>query len=418
MLLTAEGGSRDKLTGPQIDELIKTALEKLGVKKNVLILPPDHTRSESYAGEITRAAFDYYRSTVKTIMPALGTHQPMSSREISDMFGDIPQSLFKEHDWRNNLKTLGRVPADYIREISGLDINFDWPAQVNRILTDAGHDLILSIGQVVPHEVIGMANHNKNIFIGAGGSEGIHKSHYLGALYGMERIMGKAETPVRQVLNYASANYAADMPVIYILTVVSPDESGNTAVRGLFIGDDFECFKKAAALSAAVNITKLSQRQKRVAVYLPPDHFKSTWLGNKAVYRSRMAIEDGGELTVIAPGVKQFGEDAHLDSLIRKYGYFGTEKTMKEAAKQADLQANLSAAAHLIHGSSEGRFTIRYAAAGLSRIETESAGYEWMDAEEALKLFSPLENSTGICRDSRGEEFYLIKNVAIGLWKA
>ena len=105
------------------------------------------------------------------------------------------------HRWKENLETLGRVPADFIPEVSEGKLSFDWPAQVDRLLTRGGHDLILSIGQVVPHEVVGMAGYNKNIFIGTGGREAINKSHYLGAVYGMERMMGRADTPVRAVLD-------------------------------------------------------------------------------------------------------------------------------------------------------------------------------------------------------------------------
>jgi hypothetical protein len=82
----------------------------------------------------------------------------------------------------------------------------------------------------------------------------------------------------------------------------------------------------------------------------------STWLGNKAVYRTRMAMADGGELIILAPGVKEFGEDHEIDRLIRKYGYRGTPATLAAVKANEELRNNLSAAAHLIHGSSEGRF--------------------------------------------------------------
>jgi len=158
------------------------------------------------------------------------------------------------------------------------------------LLAHGGHDLILSIGQVVPHEVIGMANYNKNLFVGTGGTEGIHKSHFLGAVYGMEKLMGQADNPVRRLLNYASDHFIKHLPVVYVLTVIGRDGSGRLVMRGLFIGDDEEVFLKAAALSAKVNFDILDEPLRKVVVFLDPAEFKSTWLGNKSIYRTRMAI--------------------------------------------------------------------------------------------------------------------------------
>lgn len=188
-------------------------------------------------------------------------------------------------------------------------------------LWTGGHDLILSIGQVVPHEVMGMANYNKNIFVGTGGSEAINFSHFIGAVYGMERMMGRADNPLRRILNYASAHFVRHLPIVYIQTVIGRGENGELVTRGVFVGDDEECFMKAAELSLEVNFQLLDMPLDKVVVYLDPHEFKSTWLGNKSIYRTRMAIADGGELIVLAPGVHRFGEDQRIDELIRKYGY-------------------------------------------------------------------------------------------------
>jgi nickel-dependent lactate racemase len=89
----------------------------------------------------------------------------------------MPQELFQVHNWRKDTENLGEVPAEFIHEQSEGKLNYAWPAQVNRRILHGGFDLILSIGQVVPHEVIGMANYNKNILVGKGGPEGINRSH-------------------------------------------------------------------------------------------------------------------------------------------------------------------------------------------------------------------------------------------------
>ena len=254
-------------------------------------------------------------------MPALGTHAPMADWQIERMFPGLPRGLIREHDWRNGVVTIGEVPADFVcRATEGLWTR-PWPAQLNRLIWEGGHDLVLSIGQVVPHEVMGMANYNKNVFVGCGGAQGINESHFIGAAYGMERMMGRADTPLRRILNYAQDHFCAKLPLVYVLTVIGPRDDGSLAVRGLYIGSDVECFHAASELSVKVNFTVLDEAPRKMVVYLDPEEFHSTWLGNKAVYRTRMAIADGGELIVLAPGVKTFGEDRQIDALIRKYGY-------------------------------------------------------------------------------------------------
>jgi nickel-dependent lactate racemase len=330
------------------------------------------------------------------------------------MFGDIPHDLFRVHDWRNDVVTLGDVPADYLQEVSNGKVDFSWPAQVNKLLVEGDFDLILSIGQVVPHEVVGMANHNKNIFVGTGGAEGINKSHFLGAVYGMERMMGRADTPVRRVLNYASDHFAKDMPIVYVLTVVEATDEGQT-VRGLFIGNDVECFEQAAALSLKVNFQMLDKPLAKVVVYLEPKEFKSTWLGNKSIYRTRMAMADGGELIVLAPGLKEFGEDIEIDRLIRKYGYIGTDKVLELVDQHEELRNNLSAAAHLIHGSSEDRFNITYCPGHLTKEEIESVNFTYADLNEMMKKYNPKKLKDGFSTID-GEEIFYISNPGMGLW--
>jgi nickel-dependent lactate racemase len=340
----------------------------------------------------------------------------MTDWQIERMFPALPRHLIREHDWRNDVVTIGEVPADFVcRATEGLWTRC-WPAQLNRLIWEGGHDLVLSIGQVVPHEVMGMANYNKNIFVGAGGSQGINESHFIGAAYGMERMMGRADTPLRRILNYAQEHFCTKLPLVYMLTVIGPREDGSLAVRGLFIGNDVECFQAAAELSVKVNFTVLDEAPRKMVVYLDPDEFHSTWLGNKAVYRTRMAIADGGELIVLAPGIKMFGEDPQIDVLIRKYGYRGTPRVMQWVRETEDLPHNLSAAAHLIHGSSEGRFRITYCPGYLCREEIESVGYGYADLDEMLERYQPLLRRDGWTTMPDGEKTFFISNPALGLW--
>ena len=414
MLYYSRAGENESLSSDDLKEGLVEALNAIGKRQKVLAIPPDITRFYSRAGELTRYAQQYYNDSMTDILPALGTHFPMTDAEIKRMFGDVPLDLFRVHDWRNDLATLGQVPAEFVREVSEGKVDFAWPAQINKLLVDGGFDLILSIGQVVPHEVIGMANYNKNIFIGIGGAEAINKSHFLGAAYGMENIMGRVDTPVRRVLNYASDHFAKNLPVVYIQTVVAVTDD-DPVVRGLFIGDDSECFEKAAELSLKVNFQMLDKPLDKVVVYLEPDEFKSTWLGNKSIYRTRMAMADGGELIVLAPGLKEFGEDMEIDRLIRKYGYVGTDKVLDLVGKNDDLKNNLSAAAHLIHGSSEERFSITYCPGHLSKQEIDSVNFQYADLNEMLKIYNPEKLKDGF-NTVNGEDVFYISNPAMGLW--
>lgn len=414
-LYCAAGGREIELDLGQVNDLLGESLARLGQRSRVLVIPPDFTRVHSQAGVLTESVGRYYGDRLKAVLPALGTHSPMQSDQIRQMFGAIPESLFLVHNWRTDTVTVGEVPAEFIREQSEGRLSFPWPAQVNRHLVEGGFDLILSIGQVVPHEVIGMANYNKNILIGTGGREGISRSHYLGAVYGMERIMGRVDNPVRAVLNYASEHYLRDLPIVYVLTVVGRRQDGELAIKGLFIGDDLECFRRAAELSLEVNLEMVEEPIQRAVVYLDPAEFHSTWLGNKAVYRTRMALADGAELIVLAPGVRQFGEDRRIDGLIRRYGYRGTAATLAAVEANPDLAANLSAAAHLIHGSSEGRFRITLCPAHLSREEVERAGFAWGDLGAMLERYNPERLSQGYNRVN-GEEIFFIPHPGLGLW--
>jgi len=416
MLYFSRGSADDSLGSDDLRNGLHEAFARLGNRDRVLAIPPDFTRFNSRAGELTEYAFDYYGDRLTDVLPALGTHSPMTCAQIAEMFGNVPAGLFREHDWRDGITTVGEVPADYVRQVSKGAADYAWPAQVSSLLLKGGFDLILSIGQVVPHEVIGMANYNKNIFVGTGGPEGINKSHFLGAAYGMERIMGRADTPVRRVLNYASDRFLADLNIVYLLTVVARADDGNLCVRGLFIGDDSECFERAAALSLEVNFEMLDAPLEKVVVYLDPDEFRSTWLGNKSIYRTRMAIADGGQLVVLAPGVKEFGEDPEIDRLIRKYGYVGTPQVMENIRKNPELGENLSAAAHLIHGSSEGRFRITYCPGHLARNEVESVNYEYAELGAMMRAYDINAMTDGVNTLPNGDRVFFISNPAIGLW--
>jgi len=444
-LFCAIGSKTTALTDDELREQTFALLQSLGNREDVLILPPDYTRFHSQAGKLTQMVCEYYnyipspspphekkqKTEVETtpkieILPALGTHAPMTNEEIRKMFGEelANKDPFIVHDWRNDVITIGEAPAEMVKKATHGMVDKPWPAQLNKLVWEKRRStvdpskpkpLVLSIGQVVPHEVLGMANYNKNLFVGTGGVEAINLSHFIGAVHGMERMMGRKNNPLRDILNYASEQYLEkELDLWYMLTVVSSDQ-GELKIRGLYIGQDIQCYSHACDLSLKVNFTLLEKPLKRCVVYLDPDEFHSTWLGNKAIYRTRMAMADDGELIILAPGVKQFGEDAQIDKLIRTYGYKGTPAIMKGMEEHQELQENLSAVAHLIHGSSEGRFQVTYCPGHLTKDEVETAGFQFADLKEMSTKYDTAKLKDGWNTDKDGEFFY-IGNPALGLW--
>ncbi len=382
----------------------------------VLILPPDYTRMYSGAGIITRLLWELLSDTCEIdILPALGTHVPMTQEEWTAFFGtDVPFEKMLVHNWKTDVEKIGEVPASFVSEVSEGLVTSKIDVEVNRRLLDKKYDLILSVGQVVPHEVVGMANYSKNIFVGCGGSSMINSSHMLGAFYGMERIMGRDFSPVRRVFDYAEEHFLKDLPLLYILTATT-NCGDDITIHGLYIGRERANFEAAVKKSQQVNLTHVKEPFRKVVVNLDPREFKSTWLGNKSVYRTRMAIADGGELIVLAPAVERFGEDEENDRLIRKYGYVGREAVLRLVEENEDLRENLSVAAHLIHGSSDGRFTITYCTKRLTEEEVRGVAFNWAPYDEMKKKYDPSVLTDGP-HTIDGEEIFYISNPALGLW--
>lgn len=411
----AEGSASARIDEPRASELLDELIGRLGRLRRVLLVPPDYSRVESWAGPLTTLLYEKLSGVADVrVLPAVGTHRPMTPAALRAMFRGVPSRAFLKHRFRTDVVRLGEVPAAFVREASEGAVDYAVPIEISRWLADGDWDRILSIGQLVPHEVIGVANHVKNILVGTGGAETIHKTHYLGAVYGMERIMGRARTPVRAVLQEGMDRFGSHLPVTYVLTVRGPGEGG-LVTRGLYAGDGEACFERGAELCREVNIEKLDRAPRKVVVWLDPSKYSSTWLGNKAIYRTRMAVADGGEVVVLAPGVRTFGEDRRIDRWIRKIGYRGTAAAVEAVSKHRNLRANLSAAAHLIHGSTEGRFSVVYCPGGLSREETEGIGYGYAEVGDMLARYDPDRLADG-WNVVDGEEIFFVRRPGQGLW--
>jgi len=405
------------ISDAQLTEAVRTSLSDcLDKLKKVLIIPPDFTRFHSGAGKLTSLYYHLLKDSCQVdLLPAVGTHNAVSREQASEMFGDIPYDRLIYHDWRRDVVRLGVVPASYIREISDGIMDQNVPVEVNRRLIEGGYDLIISIGQVLPHEVVGMANYSKNIFVGCGGSSMINASHYLGGVYGLERIIGRDHSPVRKVFDYAQEHFLSGLRLEYVLTVTTASQRNNI-MHGVFFSGGRQNFENAIALSLKKNLNLVDRPLKKVVTWLAPSEFVSTWVGNKAIYRSRMAIEDGGELIILAPGIREFGEDLQIDDIIRRYGYCGRDKIIELVKTNQDLSENLSAAAHLIHGSSEERFKITYAVKNISCKDIERVCYDSANYDDMIKRYNPAKLAEGKNVLPDGEEIYFISNPAVGLW--
>jgi nickel-dependent lactate racemase len=412
----------ERITPKRLEELIERTVEEARRRicprpKRVLLLPPDITRAHSGAGRLTELLYEHFaREADVHVIPTLGQHVPHTPEQNRRMFGAIPNERIHAHDWRGGCVHLGEIPADFVQETSGGAADWPIPVAVNRMLMEGGWDLVINVGHVVPHEVLGFANHNKNYFIGLAGKEMICASHMAAACYGIENNLGTLVTPVRACFNKAEEEFLGSLPDLYVQVVLARNEEGQLVHTGLYVGDDLETYLEVARQSRQQNITVFDESIPKVVCVMQADEFASTWVANKAIYRTRMAIADGGELIVIAPGLERFGEQPEVETIIRKYGYAGTPKVMEHYRKSPELQDFAHATAHLIHGSSEGRFSITYAPGHLSREEIEGVGFRYADLNATLAKYPPDCMQEGWNELPNGERVFFIPTPSAGLW--
>jgi len=427
--LLAAGGPLVDVSDDELAALVRTLAGHVvsSGARRVLLVPPDHTRLHSRAGEIVARLVGLLDGQVAVVdvMPALGTHRPLGPAECRLMFGDaLTADRLLVHRWRDDVETIGEIASDEVDELVGAPIGLSLPFTVNRALVGGSYDLVVSVGQVVPHEVAGFGGYTKHVCIGLGGRETIQRSHFVSAVHGIEQTLGRSDAPVRTLLDRGFDRFLESRcRVLFVLTVVESRADG-TVLRGVFAGEDGTrgsggaAFRAAVALADTVNVETVAEPFRRCVAYLNPDEYHSTWLGNKAIYRTRLALADGGELFVIAPGVTRFGEDDVVDRLIRRHGYRGREAALAAMEADPELAANLAAVAHLVHGSTEGRFEVVYCTGdGLDRSAVEGVGFRHLPLEDALARF-PLGSGEERRDRADGEPFAFVPNPGLGLWRA
>jgi nickel-dependent lactate racemase len=412
----------DELSRAEVDELALQLLSEARSRVNkdlrkVLLLPPDLTRAHSGAGKITETLYKALAQRCDVhVIPTLGQHVPHTAEQNRWVFGEIPNERIHVHDWMAGVTRVGVIPARLVEQSTGGLADWDIPVDLNTVLMNEAWDLVINIGHVVPHEVLGFSIHNKNYFIGLGGEETICTSHMAAAIYGIENNLGQLITPLRSCFNWAENEFLSHLPDVYFQVVMKRSPDTRLVTCGVYVGDDLETYLMAARASKKENITVVEEPISKMVAVMQADEYHSTWVANKAVYRTRMALADAGELLIIAPGLRRFGEQESVDALIRKYGYRGTPRTLEQYQENDDLQQLAHATAHLLHGSSEGRFSIFYAPGYLSKKEIEQVGYGYVPLEEALKRYPPERMKEGWNVMPDGEKIFFISTPATGLW--
>jgi nickel-dependent lactate racemase len=412
----------DELSRADVDALALRLLDEARGRiakdlRRVLLLPPDLTRAHSGSGKITETLYNALAPHCDVhVIPTLGQHAPHTAEQNLWVFGSIPNERIHVHDWIGSVTKVGVIPGEMVSNSTGGAADWDIPVDLNSSLMSEKWDLIINIGHVVPHEVLGFANHNKNYFIGLGGKETICTSHMAAAIYGIENNLGKLVTPLRSCFNWAEQQFLGRLPDVYFQVVMKRNPDNRLVSCGVYVGDDVETYLMAARTSKKENITIVEKPITKAVAVMQADEFHSTWVANKAVYRTRMALADGADLLIIAPGLLRFGEQESVDRLIRKYGYRGTPQTLKQYRENSDLRELAHAAAHLIHGSSEGRFTISYAPGYLTKTEIEQVNYRYVPLNEALAKYPPTKMKEGWNIMPDGEEVFFISTPSSGLW--
>ncbi len=419
-----------------------------GKKQTILVIPPDISRLHSAAGELTARLYASWSpyATIK-IMPALGTHRRMTPDELRSMFGpQIPLRDYLYHDWRWGVVRAHTLGARELVRLLGTDRNEEdgesgesgdssvrlrgttrtgqLHVYINHHIMSRRYTRIVSIGQVAPHEVVGMSNHVKNLVIGCGGKQVIDFSHYYSAKIGMANLIGTPNTPIRTLLNAIYDASLAHLPVHFAMTVMTEELDGIFRPYALCIGDDTECFDAAAAASTEANIIPEPRCYDLVVAYLPRRQYRSLWLANKAIYRLSDIVATGGELLIIAPGVDRVAEDdAFGDLIVRHGGYMGSaavERELNQSGRRRrgrhSLSANLAVAAHLIHGSPEERYKVTYATDSLSPELLQRLGYQHRTLA-SINAYRPFRRPVGGCTNALGRDYYYVYNPGFRLWR-
>lgn len=307
------------------------------VNKRVLLIIPDATRTAPLP-LLFDAIFHEIRPTCRDldVLVALGTHPPMSDAQIAKLLGIDERErgrLFYQmqtfnHEWDrpDRLTTLGTLSKEETSELSNGLLSLEVPVQINSRIED--YDLLLVLGPVFPHEVVGFSGGNKYFFPGIAGPDILNFFHWLGALITNHEIIGVKDTPVRRVVNAAAAMIPKTRRAITF--VVSSDCS----LHGLFYGTPESAWNEAADLSSKVHIKRCEKPFQQILSCAPP-MYDELWVAGKCMYKMEPVVADGGELIIYAPHMDEIS--VTHGKLIEQVGYHVRDYFTKQWDKFKDV---------------------------------------------------------------------------------
>jgi nickel-dependent lactate racemase len=354
-----QGAPESDLSGGELRAILDQALLYVAPGARVLTIIPDKTRDDNtnllfpFAAEILAerqiAQFD--------ALVAQGTHVPMTHEEKRLKIGGTEKSVpglghIYDHQWNipEELVTIGELSAARVTELTGGLISNAVSVNLNRRLGPGVYDTVIIFSATVPHEVAGFAGGAKYLFPGVAGPDLTHATHWLGALAGIENVIGRVETPTRHMIEAAADFVAAQ--IITLNSVITREEDNRLRTHALFAGDFRDAFRRAAEVSRQVHIKYTGRKYQRVVALLD-EHYDELWVGGKASYKLGGIIKEGGELIIYAPHLRSISE-TH-GRLIEKYGYAPLDRVREMVALSTELQNNLAVAAHLAHVSYAGQ---------------------------------------------------------------
>lgn len=309
------------LTNDDAERIVESAVDDLAPEgRRILVLVPDATRT-CPLGMVFRALHARLKGRARriSVLFALGTHPPMTRQAMlqrleldeADMAGRFRDVELHNHAWDDPraLATVGRLDAATVAEATEGRFEMDLDVQVNRLIHE--HDLLLILGPVFPHEVVGFSGGNKYIFPGISGPEFLNFFHWLGAVITNRRIIGVMDTPVRRVLDRA----AALLPIERRAFCMVVEKEG---LAGLFFGTPEASWREAAHLSAKLHIKRVP-RPYHLVLSRAPLMYDELWVGGKCMYKLEPAVAMGGELIIYAPHIHEISL-VH-GRLLREIGY-------------------------------------------------------------------------------------------------
>lgn len=329
-VISAQASGDSSLTPGQVDGVLDSFVKSHTFRgKHILLVVPDGTRTAP-VGVLFRGLHDRLSGDVACldVIIALGTHPPMSDEAINKRLeisaeergGKFAAVRVFNHSWNEpeTLEEIGRISAGDIHDLSGGLFSHEVPVHINRRVND--YDILLVIGPVFPHEVVGFSGGNKYFFPGIGGAEILNFFHWLGAVVTNPMIIGNKWTPVRKVVDRAAGFIRQER---LCLAAVVDDKR----FAGLFAGSPESAWDAASDLSSQIHITRKDRPFQTVLSCAPP-MYDELWVAGKCMYKLEPVVADGGELIIYAPHLREVSE-VH-GRLIREIGYHCRDYFLKQ----------------------------------------------------------------------------------------